>query len=71
MKIINRFAEADRLEAGGLSPIGGKSMDVCLDLNGITITWNVEDVADSIILLTQGKLAAGELENWLRALAGV
>jgi len=24
-KIIRRFAEADRLEAGGLSPIGGKS----------------------------------------------
>jgi len=24
-KIIDRFAEADRLEAGGFDPIGGKS----------------------------------------------
>lgn len=46
-----------------------QSMDVCLDLNGIAITWNVEDVADRIILLAQGKLATDDLAEWLREMA--
>ena len=45
-----------------------QSMDVCLDLNGIAITWRVEDTADRIILLAQSKLAAEDLAEWLRAL---
>ena len=46
-----------------------QSMDVCLDLNGIAITWNVADVADRIILLAQGKLATDDLAEWLREMA--
>ena len=45
-----------------------QSMDVCLDLNGIAITWSVEDTADRIILLAQSKLAAEDMAEWLRAL---
>ena len=43
-----------------------QSMDVCLDLNGIAISWNVGDVADRIILLAQGNLEAEDLAEWLR-----
>ncbi len=46
-----------------------QSMDVCLDINGTAISWPVEDVADRIILLAQGKLEAEDLAGWLRALA--
>ncbi|MGJ8585373.1 MAG: type II toxin-antitoxin system death-on-curing family toxin [Marinosulfonomonas sp.] len=45
------------------------SMDVCLDLNGIAITWNVEKVANRIILLAQRNLAAEDLAEWLRDMA--
>jgi death-on-curing protein len=43
-----------------------QSMDVCLDVNGIAISWTVEDVADRIILLAQGKLEAEDFAHWLR-----
>ena len=43
-----------------------QSMDVCLDVNGIAINWTVEDVADRIILLAQGKLEAEDFAHWLR-----
>ena len=44
-------------------------MDVCLDVNGIAINWTVEDVADRIILLAQGKLEAEDFAQWLRYMA--
>jgi len=43
-----------------------QSMDVCLDVNGIALNWAVEDVADRIILLAQGKLEAEDFAQWLR-----
>lgn len=43
-----------------------QTMDVCLNLNGIEIIWEVEGVAGRIILLAQGKLEADELAEWLR-----
>jgi len=43
-----------------------QSMDVCLDVNGIALNWAVEDVADRIILLAQGKLEAEDFAHWLR-----
>ena len=41
-------------------------MDVCLDLNGIQISWEVENVANRIILLAQGKLSPDDLAAWLK-----
>ena len=43
-----------------------QSMDVCLDLNGIQISWEVENVANRIILLAQGKLSPDDLAAWLK-----
>jgi death-on-curing protein len=43
-----------------------QSMDVCLDVNGIAFNWAVEEVADRIILLAQGKLEAEDFAHWLR-----
>lgn len=31
-------------------------MDLILDLNGVHIAWNVEEIGDQIILLAQSKL---------------
>jgi hypothetical protein len=39
-EIINRDAEADRLEAGGLSPIGGKSTATRSSLLPVSWTAN-------------------------------
>ncbi len=47
-----------------------QTMDVCLDVNGIAISWAVEDVADRVILLAQGKLEAEDLAHWLRSMVG-
>lgn len=47
-----------------------QSMDVCLDINSVAIDWAVEDVADRIILLAQGKLEAEDLAHWLRSMVG-
>ncbi len=43
-------------------------MDICLDINGIAISWAVENVADRIILLAQGKLEAEDLAHWLKSM---
>jgi death-on-curing protein len=43
-----------------------QSMDVCLDVNGIALNWAVEEVADRIILLAQGKLETEDFAHWLR-----
>lgn len=44
-----------------------RCMNASLALNGITIIYDIEEIADRIILLAQGKLSAEELAEWLRA----
>lgn len=46
-----------------------QSMDVCLDLNGIEIAWETEEVGRIIIEAAQGKLEVQDLADWLRARA--
>ena len=43
-----------------------QSMDVCLDLNGIQITWVALEIGPVIIRAAQGLLDEGELAHWLR-----
>ncbi len=43
-----------------------QSMDTCLDLNGIQITWTAEDVGPVIIRAAQRLVDEGELAGWLR-----
>lgn len=43
-----------------------QSMDVCLDLNGIQITWTATETGPVIIRAAQGLLDEGELALWLR-----
>ena len=43
-----------------------QSMDVCLDLNGIQITWTAIEIGPTIIRAAQGLLDEGELAHWLR-----
>ena len=45
-------------------------MDVCLDLNGIEITWDTVDVGDTIIAAAQRQIDAQDLADWLRVRAG-
>jgi death-on-curing protein len=41
-------------------------MDVCLDLNGIQITWTATEIGPIIIRAAQRLLDEGELAFWLR-----
>jgi death on curing protein len=41
-------------------------MDACFVLNGITITWNTEEVGQIIIRCAQGMMEDGDLADWLR-----
>jgi len=41
-------------------------MDLILDLNGISVTWDVETVGQKIVLLSQSKLDEADLAQWLR-----
>ena len=43
-----------------------QAMDVCLDLNGIQITWTAIDIGPVIIRAAQRLLDEGELAHWLR-----
>ncbi|MDB5664510.1 type II toxin-antitoxin system death-on-curing family toxin [Cypionkella sp.] len=43
-----------------------QSMDVCLDLNGVQITWTALEIGPVIIRAAQGLLDEGELAHWLR-----
>ena len=43
-----------------------QAMDVCLDLNGISIDWNVDEIGPLIIRCAQGLMEAGDLADWLR-----
>ena len=41
-------------------------MDLILDLNGIHAVWDVEEVGQKIVLLSQSKLDEVDLAKWLR-----
>jgi death-on-curing protein len=42
-----------------------QTMDLILDLNGINVTWDVEEVGQKIMLLSQSKLDEADLAQWL------
>lgn len=44
-------------------------MDIILDLNGINAIWDVEEVGQKIVLLSQSKLDESDLAQWLRRVA--
>ena len=44
-----------------------QSMDTCLDLNGIQISWNADEVGQTIIRCAMGQMDDGDLADWLRA----
>lgn len=43
-----------------------QSMDACLDLNGVQITWTAEDVGPVVIRLAQRQIEAEDFAAWLR-----
>lgn len=43
-----------------------QSMDVCLDINRVEITWSASDVGQIIISAAQGFTDEAELATWLR-----
>jgi death on curing protein len=43
-----------------------QAMDVCLDLNGVQITWTATEIGPVIIRAAQRLLDEGELAEWLR-----
>jgi death-on-curing protein len=47
-----------------------QAMDVCLDINGVELVWEPEEIGQQIIALAQGLTGAGDLAEWLRARAG-
>ena len=47
-----------------------QTMDTCLDLNGIQITWNTEEIGQIIIRCAEGLIEDGDLADWLRDWAG-
>ena len=48
-----------------------QSMDVCLDLNGIEIAWDAEEVGPMIIRCAEGLVENGDLADWLRERAPI
>ena len=44
-------------------------MDLILDLNGINAIWDVEEVGQKIVLLSQSRLDESDLAQWLRRVA--
>lgn len=43
-----------------------QSMDTCLTLNGIEITWDAQEIGQIIIRCAQGLMEDGDLADWLR-----
>jgi death on curing protein len=43
-----------------------QTMDVCLDLHGVSLAWNTEDVGKMIIRAAQGLVDEPTLADWLR-----
>ncbi len=48
-----------------------QSMDTCLDLNGVQMTWAYEEAGDKIIRLAQGLMEEDEMAAWLRDISGI
>lgn len=46
-----------------------QTMDVCLDLNGVEILWDHEEVGQQIIRLAQGHIGEDDMSLWLRTKA--
>lgn len=46
-----------------------QTMDTCLDLNGVEITWDHEEVGQIIIRCAQGLMNEVQLAEWLRGRA--
>ncbi len=46
-----------------------QAMDVCLDLNGVQITWEAEEIGPMIVRCAEGLVEDGDLAEWLRAKA--
>ena len=44
-------------------------MDIILDLNGVNAIWDVEEVGQKIVLLSQSRLDESDLAQWLRRVA--
>ena len=44
-------------------------IDLILDLNGINAIWDVEEVGQKIVLLSQSKIDEADLAQWLRRVA--
>ena len=47
-----------------------RTMHICLDLHGITIPWQPEEIGQIIIRCAQGVMEDGDLADWLRDRAG-
>ena len=47
-----------------------QSMDICLDLNGIQISWQAKEVGQMIIMLAKGQINDSDLADWLRSKSG-
>ena len=47
-----------------------RAMQVCLDLNGITLPFDTEEIGQIIIRCAQGRMDDGDLADWLRDRAG-
>jgi death on curing protein len=47
-----------------------RTMQVCLDLNGVELTCDTEEVGQIIIRCAQGIMEDGDLADWLRGKAG-
>jgi death on curing protein len=47
-----------------------RTMQVCLDLNGVDLICDTEEVGQIIIRCAQGMMEDGDLADWLRGKAG-
>ena len=47
-----------------------RTMHICLDLHGITIPWQPEEIGQIIIRCAQGVMEDGDLADWFRDRAG-
>jgi len=43
-----------------------RTMHICLDLHGITLPWQTEEIGQIIIRCAQGLMEDGDLADWLR-----
>ena len=47
-----------------------RTMHVCLDMNGITVPWETEEIGQIIIRCARGLMVDGDLADWLRGRVG-